>query len=237
MDFQRDLEAIKRHYVDRFLPTSRWSALINAHPYLCQRQRHRRVREALAACGWGNAERLRELTALDIGCGSGSNLAWLVELGADPAHLTGVDLVEQRIEVARSRFSGIRFLAGDFVQTDVGGPFDLVMMLAVLTSVVNPELKRRIMKKALELLKPGGVLFFYDVVTRRPVPGTPDYQCLTFDELDAYVAPHRFHYFRRDLLKGNVAERLIPRVGVPATEIVQATGLFNLDAAFAYLQT
>lgn len=235
-DFEQDLAAIKRHYVERFLPTNKWSALINPHPYLCQRQRHRRLREALVACGWGDAERLRGLTALDVGCGSGSNLAWLVELGAEPANLTGVDLVEQRIEVARARFSGMRFLAGDFLQADVGGPFDLVMLLAVLTSVTNPELKRRIARRALDLVKPGGVFFFYDLVTRRPARGTSDYQCLTFDELDALVAPRKLRYFRRDLLKSDVAERLIARFGVPVAEIVQASGLFNLDATFAYLQ-
>jgi 2-polyprenyl-3-methyl-5-hydroxy-6-metoxy-1,4-benzoquinol methylase len=235
-EFDRDLETIKRHYVERFLPTSPWASLINTHPYLCQRQRHRRLREALVACGYGSQERLRGMSALDVGCGAGSNLAWLVELGADPARLTGVDLVEQRIEAARARFAGIRFLAGDFLQTDVGGPFDLVTMLAVLTSVTNPELKRRLMEKALGLVKPGGMFFFYDIVTRRPVRGTADYQCLTFDELDAYVAPRRLHYFRRDLLRGNVAERLVPRLGVTVAELVQAAGFWNLDGTFAYLQ-
>jgi 2-polyprenyl-3-methyl-5-hydroxy-6-metoxy-1,4-benzoquinol methylase len=233
-DFERDIDAIKRHYTERFLPSNPWASLINTHPYLCQRQRQRRMREALVACGVRTPEALRGLSVLDVGCGAGSNLAWLVELGADPSLLTGVDLLAERIDVARSRFAGIRFVAGDFVQSDLGGPFDMVMMLAVLTSVTNPELKRRIMEKALRLLKPGGIFFFYDLVSRRQRRGTAAYQVLTFAEIDAYLAPRKVRYFRKDLLRGDVAERLVRRLGVTAAELVQAAGVLNIDGTFAY---
>lgn len=232
--FEQDLAAISRFYTERFLPSSPWASLLNGHPYLCARQRQRRVRDALVACGVRTPEALRSMSVLDVGCGSGANLAWLVELGADPSRLVGVDLVPQRIELARSRFGGIRFVAGDFLQSDVGGPFDMVMMFAVLSSVTNAELKRRLMEKALRLLRPGGIFFFYDVVSRRHVPGTADYQRLTFAELEGYFAPRKLRYFRKDLLRRNVAERLLPRFGVTFAELVQATGLFNIDGTFAY---
>ncbi len=234
--FQQDLEAINRYYTERFLPANPWASLLNAYPYLVARQRQRRMREALVACGVRTHEALREMSVLDVGCGAGSNLAWLVELGADSSRLTGIDLVAQRTDIARSRFAGIRFMAGDFLEADVGGPFDMVMMLAVLSSVTNAELKRRLMDKALAQLKPGGVFFFYDVISRRHVPGTAEYQRLTFAELEGYVAPRKVRYFRKDLLSRGVAERLLPRVGVTVTELVQATRLFNIDGTFAYMR-
>jgi SAM-dependent methyltransferase len=233
-DFERDLDAIKRHYSERFLPASPWASLINTHPYLCQRQRHRRLREALIACGARTPEALGALDVLDVGCGAGGNLAWLVELGADASRMIGVDLLEARIAVARSRFAGIQFIAGDFVKTDVGGPFDLVLMLTVLSSVTNPDLRRRIMAKALSLLKPGGIFFFHDLVTRKQLAGNADFRCLTFAELDGYVAPRKLRYFRKDFLRGSMAERIVPRFGVTVAELVQATGLFNIDSTFAY---
>lgn len=232
--FERDLAAINRHYTERFLPANPWASLLNAHPYLVARQRQRRLRDALVACGVRTPEALREMSVLDVGCGSGSNLAWLVELGADPTRLTGIDLVAQRTEVARSRFAGIRFVAGDFLTADVGGPFDVVMMFAVLSSVTNAELKRGLMDKALRLLRPGGIFFFYDVVSRRPVPGTADYQRLTFAELEGYFAPRALHVFRRDILRRDVADRLVRRFGVTVAELVQATRLLNIDGTFAY---
>lgn len=233
-EFERDLEAIRRHYTETFLPSSPWSALINGHPYLCHRQRQRRMRQALIECGYGGADALRTLDVLDVGCGAGGKLAWLVELGADAARLTGVDLLPQRIDVARSRYSGIRFLAGDFLKADVGGPFDVVLMLTVLTSVPNPELKRRIMNRALSLLKPGGLFFFEDIVTQRESRGSATYKALTFEELESYFAPRKLRYFRKDLLRVGMADRLLPRIGITLTEMVQATGLFNADTTFAY---
>jgi hypothetical protein len=38
-------------------------------------------------------------------------------------------------------------------------------------------------------------------------------------------------------LKESVAERLMRRYGVTVAELVQATGLFNFEASFAYVRT
>src|SRR5262249_31801983 len=119
-------------------------------------------------------------------------------------------------------------------KADVGGPFDIVLMLTVLSSVPNPELKRRIMARALSLLKPGGLFFFEDLVTRKLARGTANFQSLTFDELESYFAPRKLRYFRRDFLRAAVADRLVPTLGITLTEMVQATGLFNMDSTFAY---
>ncbi|HTN87865.1 MAG TPA: hypothetical protein VL242_29500, partial [Sorangium sp.] len=66
------------------------------------------------------------------------------------------------------------------------------------------------------------------------VPGTADYQRLTFAELEGYFAPRPLRTFRRDILRRDVADRLVQRFGVTAAEIVQATRLFNIDGTFAY---
>lgn len=233
--FDDEVAAIRRFYTERFLPTNAW-VTIQPHAYLCLRQRQRRVRESLVECGLDSLEKMRSLDVLDVGCGAGANLAWLVELGADPARLTGVDLVSERVAEARRKFAGVRFLDGDILRTDVGGPFDVVMLFAVLTSVTNAAMKRQIVDRCFELLRPGGVFLFYDLVSRREDPGTKDYKRLTFAELGGYLGGRRPRYFKRDYLRKSVAERIVPRFGVTAAELVQATGLWNLDATFAYVR-
>ena len=44
---------------------------------------------------------LEDSTVLDVGCGEGAWLRLLVELGAKPDNLTGIDLSESRIQAAR----------------------------------------------------------------------------------------------------------------------------------------
>jgi len=229
--------AIRTFYNQKFLPQNAWWP-IHPHAYLCQRQRQRRIRQSLLENGVGSLERLRALDVLEVGCGGGANLAWLVELGADPAHLTGVDLIPERIAEARRKYAGIQWLEGNFLEpgVDVGGPFDVVMLFAVLTSVVNPEMKRRIVARCFELLRAGGALLFYDLMTRREDPGTPNYKKLTYEELEGYLGGRRPRYFKRDYLRRDVAERILPRFGVLAAEMVQATGFFNIEATFAHVR-
>lgn len=44
---------------------------------------------------------LSDLDALDVGCGTGGWLRKLLEWGADPARVHGIDLVERHIDMAR----------------------------------------------------------------------------------------------------------------------------------------
>jgi len=233
--FSAEHSSITRFYEERFLPANAWATL-KPHPYLCQRQRQRRIRQTLIESGLGTHERMHQLDVIDVGSGGGANLAWMIELGADPTRCTGIDLVEARVAAARARFAGVRWLSGDFLSTDVGGPFDVVLLLAVLTSVVNPEMKRRIVDKCFSLLRPGGILFFYDLMTRRESAGTKDYKMLTYEEVEGYFGGRRARWFKRDLLRADVAERVMRRAGVTAAEVVQATGLWNMEASFAYVR-
>jgi 2-polyprenyl-3-methyl-5-hydroxy-6-metoxy-1,4-benzoquinol methylase len=233
--FAEEFARIERFYTGTFLAENAWTTL-KPRAYLYLRQRQRRLREALLEHGLDTPEKLRELSVLDVGSGGGTNLAWLVELGADPAHLTGVDLVAQRVETARQRLPAVRWLTGDITQTDVGGPFDLVLLVAVLTSVTSAALKRRIVERCLSLLKPGGVLFFYDLMTLREDAGTRDYKKLTYEEVAGYLGGRSARWHKRDYLRPDLAEKLTTRYGVTAAELVQATGLFNIEASFAHLR-
>jgi len=234
-DFSEELDRLERYYSEEFLPSNPWSTL-RPRAYLYLRQRQRRVRQTMLECGFDTPERIRQLEILDVGSGGGTNIAWLIELGADPARCSGIDLLPQRVEAARARIPNVRWLAGDMTRADLGGPFDFVMLLAVLTSVTQARLKQRIVDRCFSVLKPGGVLFFYDVMSRRETPGTADYKPLTYSETAAYFSGRPTRWFRRDLLEEALAERITRRLGVTAAELVQATGLFNMDASFAYVR-
>jgi 2-polyprenyl-3-methyl-5-hydroxy-6-metoxy-1,4-benzoquinol methylase len=234
--FAEERQRIERFYNEQFLPTNPWST-IKPCPYLYLRQRQRRMRETLIECGIDTPDKLRGIDVLDVGSGGGTNIAWLIELGADPAHCTGIDLLPKRVETARARLPNVRWIEGDVTCTDAGGPFDLVMLVAVLTSVTYTPLKQRIVDRCFSMLKPGGVLFFYDLMTVREKRGSKDYKLLTYDEMDGYFGGRRTRWFKRDLLKASIADRIVGRYGITAAELIQASGLFNTEAAFAYVRT
>lgn len=193
------------------------------------------MRDALLAHGFGSAERMRDVSVLEVGSGTGTNLAWLLELGADPKKCTGIDVMAESVGVAKERLPGVRFFVGDFSTTDVGGPFDVVMIIAVLTSIKDPALKRAMMKKCFSLVRPGGMLFFYDYMIHGEDPGSENYKRISYKEFDEYTEGRKVFWHKRDLLKASFAESLVPRFGVVAAEVVQALGVFNIEGSFAYI--
>jgi 2-polyprenyl-3-methyl-5-hydroxy-6-metoxy-1,4-benzoquinol methylase len=233
--FAAERRRIERFYNEDFLPTNAWTAL-TPRAYLYLRQRQRRIRDTLLACGFDAPDKLRSLKVLDVGSGGGTNLAWLVELGVNAENCVGIDLLPKRVEAAQQRMPNMRWIHGDITSTDVGGPFDFVMLVAVLTSVTYGPMKQQIVDRCFSMLKPGGVLFFYDVMCLREHKGFKDYKMLMYPEMEQYFRGRKVHWFRRDLLKMPHAERLTERYGITLAESVQALGFFNMEASFAYVR-
>ena len=96
---------------------------------------------------------------LDIGCGAGRVLAYLVLLGAD-AH--GVDISPRMVEHCRRLFPGVDVRVGDLSQLSdtVEGPFDALLMTDSLLDVYDDRQRRLVLADLRKLLSRGGLLVF-----------------------------------------------------------------------------
>lgn len=234
-EYAPQLAAIRDYYEGTFLKSTAWS-LLHPHALMYMRQRQRRIRDGLAALDLADPAKIGEIDVLDVGCGPGGNLAWVAELGADPKRCVGIDLVPSRIEGARSRNSNMRWIAGDLLTADIGGEFDYIMLLAVLTSITDDGLKKALIARCFELLKPGGGLLFYDLMCRRPHPGNDHYKMLTYEEAEGYFGGRETRWWRRDYLRADRAKRWVPKYGLPVAELAQAIGWWNIEASFALVR-
>jgi SAM-dependent methyltransferase len=110
---------------------------------------------------------------LDVGCGTGEITA---RIGAvySQAKLTGIDLVEPHLELARRRCTAlgdrIEFLSGDAYDLQFPpASFDLVVCRHMLQAVPEPE---RILAELVRVTRPGGVLHViaedYDMIHAAP---------------------------------------------------------------------
>jgi ubiquinone/menaquinone biosynthesis C-methylase UbiE len=62
---------------------------------------------------------------LDVGCGSGEPLArYFIERGYE---VTGVDVVEEMLEMCRARFPQMKWLHGDMRRLDIHERFEIVI--------------------------------------------------------------------------------------------------------------
>jgi SAM-dependent methyltransferase len=107
---------------------------------------------------------LTGLKILDVGCGYGHFLGLLRALGASPSNLHGVDLLPERIEVARARHPGLDLTIGNGEELRYpDGTFDLVLLFSVLTSILDPRVQTNLAAEARRVLRPGGAILWYDL--------------------------------------------------------------------------
>lgn len=108
--------------------------------------------------------------ATEVGCGAGGNLLDLLRLGLRPAHLTGIELLPERLTAARAALpEGVRLLAGDAAAADLApASQDLVLQSTVFSSILDDALQQRVADAMWAWLKPGGAVVWYDFTVDNP---------------------------------------------------------------------
>ena len=123
-------------------------------------ERQARLREALARRG---IESLGALDILEVGCGTGGELAQLVSMGADPRRLTGIDLRADAIDEARGRVPEARLDVGDASHLPYpDGAFDLAYQATALSSMPASAMREQVAAEMLRVTRAGGIVVSYD---------------------------------------------------------------------------
>ncbi|RMH01179.1 MAG: class I SAM-dependent methyltransferase [Chloroflexi bacterium] len=109
--------------------------------------------------------RLEEARILDVGCGSGVFLQFLATLGAAPHNLYGVDLMEYRIDCARTLCPPAVHLAVEDAQflSFYSNSFDLISQFTVFSSILDEAVRINVATEMDRVLKPGGFILWYDM--------------------------------------------------------------------------
>jgi ubiquinone/menaquinone biosynthesis C-methylase UbiE len=99
---------------------------------------------------------------LEVGCGTGYFLSRFLDYGA--VHVAGIDLMEQRVALARGRDPRLELVAGDASKLPWDdGSFDVVTQFTCLSSVLDPDLREAIAGEMWRVLRPGGTIVSYDM--------------------------------------------------------------------------
>lgn len=100
---------------------------------------------------------------LEIGCGSGNVLAGLSVWGAQPHNLYGMDLLPERIELAKKTYPGLHFQCANAETLEYPtASFDLVLVFTVFSSIQDEDMRKRVAAEAARVLKKGGAILWYD---------------------------------------------------------------------------
>ncbi len=127
--------------------------------------------------------KLHDNTVLDVGCGYGTWLRMLLELGADPDKLHGIDMLDDRIEIAKRRSpNAINFCKGSAWELPfVSECMDITTASTVFSSILSKEGRIKLAFEMQRVTKPRGFCMIYDFVVSSP--GNPDTLGLSSKEL------------------------------------------------------
>lgn len=123
-------------------------------------------------------------TLLDVGCGTGAHIMYL----KDHYDVTGVDLSESMLKVARDKFNDIQFFKQNMISMQLGMKFDVITSLfGSIGHLLSEEDISNAAKSFSEHLKNGGVAVIEPFLTEEKVHPR-SIGLLTLDRPDIKVA-------------------------------------------------
>lgn len=175
-------------------------------------QRECLIAEALAT---QYPQGLQEAPILVLGCGAGWDLLELLGLGAVPRNLVGVDLLRDRVVAAHARVPHVPILQGDGAALPLpSASMDLVLQMTVFSSILDPALRRRVATDVYRVLRPGGLLIWFDL--RYDNPRNPNVEGIPAKEI-RQLFPAAKVRLRSAILAPPLARWLAPRSRALAT--------------------
>ncbi len=157
-----DLVRLRKEYADRsrrLKGKSIYSYFERAYLFSMQ-QRERVILTLIAKFGFQD---LSEKYILEIGCGGGGVLVDFLRYGASQHRLSGIDILYDRLIVARDRLPG-SILAnsdGQFLPFNTE-TFDLALQYTAFSSILDAHIKQNVAREMLRVIKPGGLIIWYD---------------------------------------------------------------------------
>jgi SAM-dependent methyltransferase len=113
---------------------------------------------------------LSALRLVEVGCGTGGNLLELLRLGFAPQHLTGLELLPDRLAQARQVLPvAVQLREGDATQAAIeAGSQDVVFVSTVFSSLLDDAFQQRLADTMWRWLRPGGAVLWYDFTVNNP---------------------------------------------------------------------
>jgi SAM-dependent methyltransferase len=161
-----EAQAVRERYARRTAQDPRYS-LLNPAALWPMQERQRAMLALFRRLGWHD---LSALHLHEVGCGSGSNLVELIQLGFEPARLSGVELLPERHAQARERLpQAVALSLGDALMlSPPAASVDIVLQSTVFSSLLDDAFQQRLADAMWAAIKPGGGVLWYDFTVDNP---------------------------------------------------------------------
>ncbi|MFI5203085.1 MAG: class I SAM-dependent methyltransferase [Flavobacteriales bacterium] len=143
---------------------------------------------------------------LEIGAGAGANINFFIRQGFKVENIYANELLESRLEGLKKNYPGVHLLPGNALLIDTHKKFDLVFQSTVFTSILSDTIKKEMASKMLELLKPGGIVLWYDFTYNNPA--NKNVKGIPVSEIQALFGKNRIIETRKVTLAPPIGRRV-----------------------------
>lgn len=144
---------------------------------------------------------------LEIGAGQGHNVPMFEQLGFKTENISLNELLPERIAAIKENYPTLQLFEGNALNIETAQKFDVVYQSTVFTSILNNSERRKLADKMWSLLKPGGVILWYDFIYNNP--NNSDVKKVSVPELMTFF-PKASRY---EIVKVTLAPPIGRRVG------------------------
>ena len=160
--YPSDLDRLKREYRAR-RDSSRSGKMygpMNSTSLFMSHQRQRAVADLLRQ---ENVKHLRNHKILEIGCGNASFLYEMLTYKASLNNLYGLELIQGRARSTKGCFKHAKITIADAQHLPLeDNSMHIILQSMVFSSILDLQIKQRIARDILRVLKPHGYLIWYD---------------------------------------------------------------------------
>lgn len=160
-----ETDAIAQRYARR-QPPDRYS-ILQPDVWQTLQERQRAEWRLWADLGWHD---LHQRRYTEVGCGAGGALLEALRAGFAPEHLIGIELLQQRYDMARAVLPAALTLHwGDANDAPIpASSQDVVAQHTVFSSVLDDAFQAQLADTMWRWLKPGGGVLWYDFTVDNP---------------------------------------------------------------------
>jgi len=148
-------------------PTPARYSLLQPDVWQLVQERQRAVLQGLRRRG---CHEPAALTLTEVGCGAGGNLLEFLRAGFTASHLTGCEILPDRLAMARACLpESVTLWPGDAATAPIApASQDLVFQATVFSSLLDDAAQQRLADAMWHWVKPGGAVLWYDFTVDNP---------------------------------------------------------------------
>jgi len=194
-----DLERMKCFYSNK--EKNEWS-LFNCYPLFLDFKQTFIMTKIL------NNVKLETATFLDIGAGEGNFILKMFSLGIKAENTVAVEYLETRYKKLLEKIPNIYIINDDFLNVALNRKYDIITLMAVLTSITDNDIRYKIVEKSLKQLSEDSKLIIYDYFDEDEIYLSEDYRALSLNKIKNIAKNYKVEIYKKVYLKSRYAKGL-----------------------------